>query len=168
MKVAWNPGHIQLHEGIETIGRYLKKAAVVIVNKDEAIELVVSDLKYRGQSHEFLNDVKNLLTIIKGWGPRIVIVTSGPDGADAYDGRDFYRQPAIKEKKRIDTTGVGDAFGSSFVAGLMLYKGDIAKAMYLASRNTASVIGEQGAQNGLLKKKELRDLEAQFSVSNQE
>ncbi len=154
-KVAWNPGHIQLHSGVEAIGRFLKKTAILIVNKDEAIELVVSDLEYRGKSHQFLNNVKNLLAILKSWGPEIVVVTNGQEGADAYDGKKFFHQDILKERKRVDTTGVGDAFGSTFVAGLEFFDGDIARAMYLGVKNTASVIGEQGAQNGLLNKKEI-------------
>jgi len=64
-------------------------------------------------------------------------------------------QNILKEKKRVDTTGVGDAFGSSFVAGLELYKGNIQKAMHLGVKNTASVVSQQGAQNGLLNKKDI-------------
>lgn len=154
-KIAWNPGHIQLHKGVNTIGKYLKKTEFLIVNKDEAMELVVSDLEYRGRNHKFLNNIKNLLTIIKSWGPKIVIITNGKYGADAYDGETFYHQDVIKEKKRLDTTGVGDAFGSSFIAGLIMYGGDIKKAMFLGAKNTASVIGQQGAQNGLLTKKDV-------------
>jgi sugar/nucleoside kinase (ribokinase family) len=154
-KVAWNPGHIQLHGGVEAIGRFLKKTAVLVANKDEAIELVVSDLEYRGKSHQFLNNVKNLLAILKSWGPEIVVVTSGQEGADAYDGKKFFHQDILKERKRVDTTGVGDAFGSTFVAGLEFFDGDIARAMYLGVKNTASVIGEHGAQNGLLNRREI-------------
>ncbi|MDD5071208.1 MAG: PfkB family carbohydrate kinase [Patescibacteria group bacterium] len=156
LKTAWNPGHAQLHGGIKKLKKFIAKTDVFFVNKDEAIELVVSDPGYKNKPHKFLNNIKELLKIIKAWGPEIVVITNGKHGADAYDGRKFYHQNILKEKKRVDTTGVGDAFNSSFVAGLELYKGDIAKAMHLGIRNTASVIAEQGAQNGLLKKKDLR------------
>ena len=87
-----------------------------------------------------------------------MVITSGKEGADAYDGRNFYHQDVMKEQKRVDTTGVGDAFGSSFIAGLILYEGDIKKAMYLGVKNTASVVSEQGAQNGLLAKKDIANI----------
>jgi len=148
--IAWNPGHIQLNGGYGAIGKYLKKAKVLIVNKDEAIELVVSRKLYRKKPFEFLNKIENLIKIIHSWGPETVVITNGKYGAFAYDGEKLYRQPVIKEKERVDTTGVGDAFGSSFVAGLELYGGDIQKAMRLAAKNSASVISKQGAQNGLL------------------
>ncbi len=153
--IAWNPGHIQLHAGFKAIGKYLKKTQMLTVNKDEAIELIVTNPKYRNKDNRFLNNTKNLLKVIYEYGPKIVVITNGKYGADAYDGKDFYHQDIIKEKKRLDTTGVGDAFGSTFTAGLEIYKGDIKKAMQLSVKNTASVIVEQGAQNGLITKKDI-------------
>lgn len=155
VKIAWNPGHIQLHLGVKAIGKHFSKVKVLVINKDEATEIVVSDSKYKNKNTKFLDNIKNLLTIIKNWGPEIVIITSGKDGADAYDGNKFYHQDILREKRRLDTTGVGDAFGSTFVAGMELYNGNIKKAMGLAVKNTASVISQQGAQNGLLTKKEI-------------
>lgn len=152
VKIAWNPGHIQLDAGYNAIGEYLKKTEVLIVNKDEAIELVVSKKLYKQKPFDFLNNVENLIKIIHSWGPKIAVITNGKYGAHAFDGNKLYKQAIIKEKRRVDTTGVGDAFGSAFVAGLELYKGDIKKAMQLAARNSASVINKQGAQNGLLSK----------------
>jgi len=117
------------------------------VNKDEAMELALSG----GCAKDKIQNTKDLLQYLKAMGPEIILVTSGQQGADVYDGQKFYHQDILKEKKRVDTTGVGDAFGSSFVAGLELYEGDIKKALYLGAKNTASVIGQQGAQNGLIK-----------------
>ncbi len=154
-KISWNPGHIQLHKGIKVLGKYFKKTEVLIVNKDEALELVVSSGKYNRRNANFLENVKNLLQIIKDWGPRMVVITSGQDGADVFDGSNFYHQAIVKEKKRINTTGVGDAFGSTFTAGLKMFSGDIRRAMYMGVCNTASVVGSMGAQAGLLTKSEM-------------
>lgn len=155
VKIAWNPGHVQLKSGVKVIGKYLKKTEALIINKDEAIELAVSDKKHKGKGGEYFNDISNLLRIIKSFGPKIVVITNGSFGAHAYDGTDDYYQPVLKERKRVDTTGVGDAFGSSFISGLEIYKNDIKKALYLGARNTASAIAKEGAQNGLLTKKDL-------------
>jgi sugar/nucleoside kinase (ribokinase family) len=84
-----------------------------------------------------------------------VVVTSGKKGADVYDGECFYHQNILKEKKRINTLGVGDAFSSSFIAGLELYKNDIKKSMRLGLKSTASVVAHEGAQTGLLTKKDI-------------
>ena len=155
-RVAWNPGHIQLDYGKKALGKYLKKTEVLVVNKDEAIELVLSDKKYSLETRQFFNNIRNLLKILKSWGPGIVVITNGNKGAYAYNGKKVYYQKIIKESRRVDTTGVGDAFGSSFVAGLELFDGDIQKAMHLGVKNTASVIAQQGAQNGLLRRRDLK------------
>jgi len=155
VKIAWNPGHRQILTGLKGIGKYFKKTTSLIVNKDEAIELVMSDKKYKTKSRAFLNNVKNLLIALNSYGFKIVVITCGRLGADAISESKIYHQPIIKEQKRADTTGVGDAFGSSFVAGLELYKQDIKKSLLLAARNAASVVGSPGAQNGLLTKKEI-------------
>jgi sugar/nucleoside kinase (ribokinase family) len=149
LKVAWNPGHIQLDSGLKKIGKYIKKTEILFVNKDEAIELAVS-AGYKKTDRDILNNSKELLKIIKSWGANLVVITSGHDGADAYDGKDFYHQDIIKEVRRVDTTGIGDSFNSSFLAGLEIYKGDIQKSLGLGAKNSASVISQQGAQNGLL------------------
>lgn len=158
VKIAWNPGHRQILDGLKKIGKYLAKTTILILNKDEAIELVCSDKMYKNKPKAFLNQQKNLLKVLYSYGIKIVVITNGQHGADAYDGFKFYHQPIFKESKRADTTGVGDAFGSSFVAGLDLFKGDIQKSMYLGAKNTSSKVSHAGAQNGLLTKKDLTKL----------
>jgi len=154
-KIAWNPGHRQILTGMQGIGKYFKKTTCLIINKDEAIELVMSLKKYKTKSRAFLNKVKNLLLVLSFYGPKIVLITSGRHGADAISEGKIYHQPIVKEKQRTDTTGVGDAFGSAFIAGLELYKQDIKKSLLLASKNAASVVSIPGAQNGLLSKKDI-------------
>jgi len=154
-KIAWNPGHRQIITGPKVLGKYFKRTECLIINKDEALELVMSDKKYKNKSAAYLNKAKNLLAALICLGPKIVVITSGRQGADVIMGNKIYHQPIIKEKRRLDTTGVGDAFGSSFVAGLELYNQDIKRALLLAARNSAAEISRQGAQNGLLTRKEI-------------
>jgi len=154
-KIAWNPGHRQILSGVNYIGKYLAKTEVLIINKDEAIELVSSINKYRQASNQFFIRLANLLRTLSDTGIKIVVITDGKNGAQAYDGKKIYRQVAIKERVRVNTTGVGDAFGSSFIAGLELFKGDIKKAMLLGATNTSSVVSHVGAQSGLLTKREI-------------
>jgi len=154
-KIAWNPGHRQIIGGVKVLKKYLRRTACLIVNKDEAIELALSDKKYKNKSAAYSNNVKNLLAALIAFGPKVVVITSGRQGADARLGDKIYHQPVINEKRRVDTTGVGDAFGSSFIAGLELFDGDIKKALVLAAKNSAAEIGEQGAQNGLLRRAEI-------------
>jgi len=157
LKIAWNPGQSQLVGGLSELGFFFKRTEVLILNQDEAIQLAMSDPEARKQYID-LNDVKNLLTIIKNYGPRIAVITCGKDGAWAFDGNKMHYSAIHEGKEKMDTTGVGDAFGSSFVAGLELFNGDIDKAIKLGILNTASVVAEPGAQNGLLNKEDLEKL----------
>ncbi|MFA6513756.1 MAG: carbohydrate kinase family protein [Patescibacteria group bacterium] len=153
IKIAWNPSEAQYSAGLDKLAPFLKNTFVFLVNKDEAIELALASSGSGGQKlgHAFFNDENNLLKIIKEFGPQIVVITSGSQGAYAYDGLNFYYQPIFKEKKRVDITGVGDIFNSTFVAGLEIYKGNIKKSLFLSARNTASKIAHLGAQNGLIR-----------------
>ena len=155
LKIAWNPGHVQLDSGVKKLKKFIAKTSVFFVNKDEAIELAVS-AGCKKTDRDILNNPKELLKIIKSWGANLVVITSGNNGADAYDGENFYHQEIVKEVRRVDTTGIGDAFNSSFLAGLEIYKGDIQKSLGLGAKNSSSVIAKQGAQNGLLTIKDLR------------
>lgn len=148
-KIAWNPGHIQLKAGAGKIKKYLRKTDILFINRDEAIDLLGSSAEYKGKSKSFFNKTENLLRAVHGLGTGSVIITRGKKGADHYDGDNIIHQPIVKEQRIADTTGVGDAFNSTFVAGLEIFKGDVKKAMYMGALNTASVVEQEGAQNGL-------------------
>ncbi len=148
--IAWNIGSAQLTYKHTVLLKYLKKTHVLSLNKDEALELVLASKKYNNHNKQFLNNINNLLKIIKNFGPKIVLITSGRKGAHVFNGKKIYFQKPYKEKRRVDTTGVGDAFNSSFIAGLIKY-GDIKNSLILASKNSANVIAKVGAQNGLIK-----------------
>lgn len=155
VKIAWNPGHRQILASLNVLGKYFKRTECLIVNKDEAIELVMSAEKYKNKGAVYLNNIKNLLAALIFFGPKIAVITSGREGAAAMAEGKIYHQPIIKERRRADTTGVGDAFGSAFIGGLKFYNQDIKKSLLLAAKNAASVISVPGAQNGLLSKKDI-------------
>lgn len=149
--VFWNPGMTQLLSGAEKIKMYLKKTTVLACNKDEALALVLNSEGYKNADHEVLNKTANLIKIIHSFGPKIVVITLGSDGVVVFDGRKVYRHGILKEKKRVDTTGVGDIFNSSFAAGWTLLKGDIDKALHLSLQNAAAKVAHIGAQTSLIK-----------------
>jgi len=149
-QVFWNPGTTQLLGGLEDIAIFLKKVTVLAINQDEATELVLRTDAYRKKKRSFLDNPRNLLQIIKAAGPQIVVITRGPEGVIAFDGQKFYEREVVHEKKKVDSTGVGDIFNSTFAAGLNLYSGEIDKALDLALRNAASKVAHLGAQNGLI------------------
>ena len=155
IKIAWNPGNLQLQAGKKVLANFLKQTSVLILNKDEAIELVLSGIKIGKRDPKYLNRPLYLLNILRDWGPKTVVITDGKKGAWAYDGKTIYQQK-IKKTKAVDTTGVGDAFGSSFIAGFINTKGNVEQSLKWGIANSASVIKKVGAQNGLLTLKELK------------
>lgn len=149
---AWNPGGTQLKKGFTGLKKLMPLANVFILNKDEAIELVLS----KDKNFNF-KDIFGIIYEIKKWGPKIVVITDGQNGVYAFDGKKLLKAEAVKTKV-FDTTGAGDAFGSSFVAGLEIFKGDIKKSLVSASINASSVVSHIGAQNGLLPFKKIKGL----------
>lgn len=142
-KIAWNPGAMQLKAGFKHLKKYFKNIEVLILNKDEAIELCLSSgLRMKNWQ------AKNLAEIIWGWGPNIVVLTDGAAGAWIYAANKCYFGKPHHNKPK-DTTGAGDCFGSTFVAGL-IKSNNINLAIKLAIANTTSLVFTPGAQEGLL------------------
>jgi sugar/nucleoside kinase (ribokinase family) len=152
-KVFWNPGMTQLLSGPKKIGQFIKKVTVLAINKDEALQLIHDTDIFQEKGQKYFNNTSNLVKQIYKFGPKVAVITLGAKGVIAYDGERVYRRKIIKEKKRVDTTGIGDAFNSSFAAGYVSSIGDIDKALDLALKNAASKVGHLGAQNGLINKK---------------
>ena len=162
IKLAWNPGATQISAGKAELENTLKNTEILIVNKDEAIELVQSDEKIKLDFNE-ITDTKILLTILKKWGPKNVIVTDGPEGAYIYDGEKILYAPATS-KIKVDSTGAGDSFGSALVAGYMQNE-NIGMALRYGVLNSGNVVGEYGAQNGILSKDEIEKRLDEVKVS---
>lgn len=139
---AFNPGEEQLKKGYWGLAKILGLVEILILNKDEAVELVLSSKK------KTTNNSPSLLKIIKNWGPKIVVITDGRKGAFSYDGQKVFYQKAYKVKTK-DMTGAGDAFGSTFTFGIIKGMG-IEKSLKLAAKNAASVVSYLGAQKGQL------------------
>ena len=81
---------------------------------------------------------------------KIVVITDGTKGAYAYDGQDAWFMPPYPDPlPPYERTGAGDAFSSTFVAGLAMGK-TIEEALMMAPINSMSVVQKIGAQEGLL------------------
>lgn len=144
--LAWNPGAGQLQGSVKALRAILPGVTVLILNKDEATELTLRTMRGATASHL---SAKNLAQHVHTLGPDLVLITNGRHGAHVYDGQRFYFAKPSPDKP-VDTTGAGDCFGSSFIAGLIRFSGDIAQALKLAIVNSTSLVSHTGAQQGLL------------------
>jgi len=151
VRIVWNPGERQLREH-EKMVRFLPEIEVLILNKDEAIELVEHHAPRATRAN--LESPRFLLKTIKDMGPQKVVITQGARGVVAIDEREYYYYESAMSvhDKIVDTVGAGDAFSSGLVAGLVRW-GNFNKALKLGMRNSAMVLYRIGAQNGLIKVK---------------
>jgi sugar/nucleoside kinase (ribokinase family) len=148
VKMAFQPGTFQMSAGAERLKRIYERSEVIILNREEA-ELV-------GGGNP--DDVHDLINHLHALGPKIVVVTDGPDGAYASDGQNRFRMPLYPDPAPpFDRTGAGDAFASTFVAALA--KGNtIEGALQWAPINSMNVVQKVGAQAGLLNEHDLGEL----------
>lgn len=141
LKVAVNPGSVQIDAGLHSFGGLLKLISVIFLNRQEAQKL---------SGLPGVPNIKDIAKVIQFQGPKIVCITDGKEGAYAYNGIDFYRvgsYPAC----RVDATGAGDSFATAFLAGIM--EGEsLPTSLKWGVINSASVIEKIGAQEGLLSK----------------
>ncbi|HSX17453.1 MAG TPA: carbohydrate kinase family protein [Patescibacteria group bacterium] len=143
--VAFQPGTFQMEAGAHRLRRIYKRTAVLILNREEAA--LVGGGK--------IDDVHDLIDKLHALGPQVVVVTDGPKGAYASDGKQRLQMPLYPDPAPpVDRTGAGDAFASTFVAAAA--KGmALEDALLWAPINSMSVVQKVGAQAGLLHEKEL-------------
>lgn len=149
--LAFQPGTFQMEAGAERLKRIYQRAAILILNREEAVTV-------GGGKHEDIND---LLDHLHALGPQVVVITDGPDGAYGSDGQQRLKMPLYPDPAPpVDRTGAGDAFASTFVAAAA--KGlSLEDALRWAPINSMSVCQKVGAQAGLLSEKELHHYLAQ-------
>jgi len=149
-KIGWNPGQKQLDDYKKVI-RLLQFVDLLIMNKDEAIELVSKELG-RSVDRKKINQSRYLLDELKRFNVPNIIITAGAKGIYGLDDKGRYYYKSALKKKKVDTVGAGDAFASGFLAAY--YKtGEFKKGIEWGIKNSAAVLTEVGAQNGLLKTK---------------
>lgn len=142
IKIAINPGSLELKFGLKKLEPLFKNVDILMMNDEEASE-------FFGDKS---NDEKLLLEkghkAIKENG--IFVMTKGPKGVSVFDGCCIYHA-GVPKSKVIDRTGAGDSFNSGFMSAIFEGK-DISHAIQLGTANATSVVMYFGAKKGLLKK----------------
>jgi len=136
-KVFFNPGKGELKH-IQKMKSLLEDVEVLSVNKEEA-QLIV-----HGEDLEELT--RRLLNFVS-----VAIVSDGPKGVMASDGKTIVRAGMYEDVPVIDRTGAGDAFGSGFLSQWAQGK-SLKDSIVFASANSTSVVGKVGAKAGILHK----------------
>lgn len=149
IKLVFQPGTHQIKMGRKKLAGIYERSDVMICNKEEAQRILET-----GDT-----DIKILLKKMRDIGPKIVVITDGPEGAYASDGRTAWFMPPYPDPKPpYERTGAGDAFSSAFVVGLcLLGENNIPEALRWAPINAMSVVQYIGAREGLLTRDKLED-----------
>ena len=145
IKVAFNPSETLLEQEPKAAINLLRYADVLVLNREEAETLV-------GKDTPSVN-IKKLMV----YGPKIVAITDGKRGVVAYKGGYYYKIKADPSIKVVETTGAGDSFASTLVAGIIMNK-PFEFCLKMAINNAESVISHHGAQNLLLGRRKLFEL----------
>lgn len=140
-KLAYQPGTFQLRQGIKKNARLLSLAEVLVLNLEEAKGLL-------GYGEGERVEIKKLLKKLQDLGPRRIVVTDGTEGSYGGDEHGFLKL-GVFPAELVEMTGAGDAFAAGLVTALIKGK-DLSEAMRWGAANSASVVEQVGAQEGLL------------------
>lgn len=146
-KLVFQPGTFQIKLGPEKLKEIYEVTEIFFCNKEEAQSII-------GTQEQ---DIPTLIRKFKELGPKMPVITDGPNGAYVVDEDDIawfmpmYPDPAPP----VDRTGAGDSFSSTFTAAIALGLSP-AEALSWGPINSMSVVQHIGAQKGLLTKEELQ------------
>ncbi len=144
---AFQPG-LELGMKFDDLKELYAVAGICVCNKEEAEGILGKEVPH---------EMPELLKAMRAIGPKLVIITDGPNGAYAYDGAQILKVPMYPDPKpAYDRTGAGDAFASTVVAALSLGK-PLEEALLWGPINSMSVVQKIGAQEGLLSREALEE-----------
>jgi ribokinase len=146
IKLIFQPGTYQLKFGKDKLADIYKSTELFFCNLEEA-QLILENST---------SDISALLFQLKDLGPKLPVITDGPNGAFTIDekGQVIHLKIYPDLSTPVDRTGAGDAFASTFSTAIGLGK-TVEEAMKWASINSMNVCQHIGAQAGLLTQEQI-------------
>jgi sugar/nucleoside kinase (ribokinase family) len=135
IKIMFNPGKGELSQP-KKLKSLLEDVEVLSVNREEMQTIVEG------------SDLEELVRHAMHYVP-VAIVSDGPNGVVATDGKTVVRAGMYEDVPVIDRTGAGDAFGSGFLSQWTQGK-SLKESIVFASANSTSVVTKIGAKTGIL------------------
>ncbi len=155
-KLAFQPGTFQIKSGHEKLKNFYKRTEVFFCNVEEAERILSKDniIENKGRGKYVLELSKGIALL----GPKIVVISDGPDGAYLYlQDDELWRVPIYPDiAPPLERTGAGDAFSSTITCALALGLSPL-EAFTWGPVNSMSVVQEIGAQKGLLTREKLEE-----------
>jgi ribokinase len=147
IKLAFQPGKNEIKLGTEKLARLYQRADIFFCNLEEAQTITGKETR----------DILELSKAVAEFGPKIVAISDGPNGAYIYSNEELWRIPLYPDiAPPLDRTGAGDAFASTITCALSLGKSPL-EALTWGPINSMSVVQEIGAQRGLLSREKLEE-----------
>ncbi len=141
-RLVFQPGTFQIKLGYQALKEVYEHTEIFFCNKEEAQSILGSSEK----------DTPTLVREFTKLGPKIPVITDGPNGAFALEGDTVWHMPMYPDPAPpVDRTGAGDSFSSTFTTALALGL-DTKTALAWGPINSMSVVQYIGAQKGLLTK----------------
>lgn len=135
MKIMFNPGKGELQQ-MDKLRPLLEDVDVLSVNREEMSMIVEGD-----STEELALHALNIVPV--------AIVSDGPNGVAATDGKTLVVAGMYEDVPVIDRTGAGDAFGSGFLSQWAQGR-SLRESIIFASANSTSVVTKIGAKAGIL------------------
>lgn len=147
IKLAFQPGTFHFKWGPQKLAGVYRRSHIVVLNREEAVDVT-------GKSYDSLHD---LAAGLHELGPKIVVITDGPNGSYASFDDKLVTIPNYPDPvPPLDRTGAGDAFASTIVAALA-HGETMETALTWAPINSMSVVQQIGAQKGLLATEKIKE-----------
>jgi sugar/nucleoside kinase (ribokinase family) len=137
IRIFFNPGKDELRQ-VDKLKALLEDVDILSVNREEAQQIVDG------------NDLEEITRRMLNLVP-LAIISDGPNGVIASDGKTIVRAGMYEDVKVIDRTGAGDAFGSGFLSQWANGR-SLKDSIVFASANSTSVVTMIGAKAGILSK----------------
>jgi len=145
VKLAFQPGTFQIKFGTENLKEIYAQTEIFFSNLEEAEKILNIQNK----------DILTLSKGIEALGPKMVVISDGPNGAYLYLNGELWHNPIYPDiAPPVERTGAGDAFSATFTSALALGKSPI-EAFSWGPINSMSVVQYIGAREGLLSQKKL-------------
>jgi sugar/nucleoside kinase (ribokinase family) len=143
VRVVFNPGSYQIKNTLDKVLEILPHTDILVVNLEEAERILGTTLT---QEKTITSIIHKLLDL----GAKEVAITDAARGAYAGNQESIWHMPSLPVEV-LAKTGAGDAFSAGYVSA-RIYNHDIGHALAWGVANSCGVIGQLGAQKGLLNK----------------
>lgn len=161
VRIALNPGQHNLKANPRFMLESLPDVYALFLNKDEAIELLLSGGKLTDRT--LLEDEAALIRALHVAGVTLIGLTDGKRGAWASDGKEMLHADIYEPHGLVDTTGAGDAFSSGFLAAHLQHL-SLTLCLQFGIANAGSVVGSYGAAAGLLDREHMTNYLSRIAV----